>query len=142
MIDKDSHFMLIAERYSLKSRDPSRQVGCVVVSDGYVRAFGWNHFPDQIVETTEKWEKPAKHNYVIHAEIDTLRRLSLHDLIGDRVLYTTLSPCLECAKSILLYNIKEVVYKTFYDRETSIKGIALLEEAGVIVRKSETSKND
>ena len=42
----------------------------------------------------------------------------------DCVLYTTLSPCRDCAKLIIAAGLKRIVYSTLYDRE--MEGLELL----------------
>ena len=53
-------------------------------------------------------------------------------------LYTTYSPCLLCAKMIINAGICEVVYHTRYSIDDV--SLALLHEAGVIVRALEESE--
>jgi dCMP deaminase len=48
------------------------------------------------------------------------------------ILYTTTSPCFECAKLIIQAGVKKVFYCESY---RDMSGIALLEKAGIIVEQ-------
>jgi len=56
-------------------------------------------------------QRIQKNSVILHAEMDTLEnagRLS-HKIYRECTLYTTLSPCIMCTGTILLYQIPEVV---------------------------------
>ena len=71
---------------------------------------------------------------VLHAESNAITKLAKSTGSCDgATLYTTLSPCLECAKLIIQCGIKRVVYLTRY---RSTNGLDLLEKANIKVVQS------
>lgn len=64
----------------------------------------------------------------IHAEINALIKLNTTNPCK-KVLYTTLSPCVVCAKAIINARIDKVVYSEKY----CDKGLDLLVQRGIVV---------
>ena len=63
--------------------------------------------------------------YEIHAEMNYIAFAAQNGIqTKDCVLYTTLSPCRDCAKLIIAAGLKRIVYSTLYDRE--MEGLELL----------------
>lgn len=71
---------------------------------------------------------------VIHAERNALDKLVKNGGMGAKgaTLFSTHSPCLECAKSIYGAGIKEVIYNTDYRSE---EGVYFLNKCGIEVTK-------
>lgn len=106
----NSYFIALADTTSLRSKDPTTQVGCVVVDkNNHAIGLGFNGFPQGMVETEELWQRPTKYNYVIHAEANSL--LNCSDLSKAYKIYCSLYPCPNCAKLIAGAGIKKVYYK-------------------------------
>ena len=70
----------------------------------------------------------------VHAEMNALANLS-REIHKGATLYITVFPCPACAKNLLAYNIKRVVYKREYDKEESELSMKLFKEAGVEVEQ-------
>lgn len=105
--------MSIAEVVASRSKDPRTQVGCYVVDkNNKPLALGYNGFPSGVEETEELWTPENKHDYVIHAELNALLNAGC-DLTG-ATMYVTVSPCYNCAKSVIAAGIKKVYYKERY----------------------------
>jgi dCMP deaminase len=70
---------------------------------------------------------------VLHAESNAITKLakSTQSSAG-ATMYTTASPCLDCAKLIIQSGIHRLVYNELYKDE---QGINLLKKAGVIVER-------
>jgi dCMP deaminase len=94
----------------------------MIISDGY------NGTPTGFENICEDEEGHTK-AYVLHAEANAITKVarSSNSSIG-ATLYTTASPCLECAKLIIQSGIARVVYGEEY---RIADGIELLERAGV-----------
>ena len=97
------------------SDDPKTKVGAMIVGVNNDCVYGFNCFPKPVKQTKEKWERPTKYEYVVHAEINALMRCEF-DTDG-ATLYCTHKPCHRCLGHILHAKIKRVVYK--YDYNTS-----------------------
>ncbi len=92
-----------------KSKDPSTQVGAVVVSvTNKVVGLGYNGFPVGVADHPDRYDdRPTKYAMVVHAEPNALLSAGVGAWGG--TIYCTLSPCNECAKLIIQAGIKRVV---------------------------------
>ena len=63
-------YIKMAQHVKLKSKDPSTQVGNVVVGpDMEIRSAGFNGFPRGVDDDIEeRWERPDKYKWVSHGE--------------------------------------------------------------------------
>jgi len=117
ILNWDELFMSMAILFSRRSKDPSTQVGAVIVSpSNNVLGCGYNGMVS-IENNDEKfpWFKDAenyedqKYLYVVHSEVNAIINAQGKDLTGSTI-YVTLFPCNECAKLIVQSKIKKVVY--------------------------------
>lgn len=109
----DEYFMLIAQTVSLRSHDAETQVGAVIVDENHrILSTGYNGFPPGCDDDALPNLRPAKYPYMVHAEMNAIAS-SRQDL-RNSTLYTTHSPCNECAKAIITAGIKRVVYQQMY----------------------------
>ncbi len=109
----DEYFMLIAKTVSLRSHDAETQVGAIIVDENHrILSTGYNGFPPGCDDTELPNTRPAKYPYMVHAELNAIAS-SRQDL-RNATLYTTYSPCNECAKAIITAGIKRVVYEKAY----------------------------
>lgn len=133
----DEMYLKICKAAAERSRDASTQVGACIVRDKRVLVVGYNGFPSGINETAERWERPLKYAYVVHAEANCLMTAARYGIPLDQsILYVSLHPCANCAKHIVQAGIKEVVYDaTIPPRDEHEHWIAkqILEEAGVSI---------
>ena len=110
-------FMAMAEHVATWSKDPSTQVGCVIVDkQNRVVSVGFNGFPRGIKDLAERYnDKETKYLFVAHAERNALDNAPLS--VEGCTLYSPLLPCNECAKSIIQKGITKVVsYEPTEDR--------------------------
>lgn len=135
----DVHARLQAER--AKSRDPRRQVAAVIISaDGQFLGAGHNRFGAEACETPERWESPAKHPWLIHAEEDAIHDAYEHGAwwaMRGATIYCTYHPCDRCANHIVRAGIKRLVCPSVDLRDDTWgekwrTALAILEGGGVI----------
>ena len=113
-ISWEEYFMGIASLSSMRSKDPSTQVGaCIVSLDNKIIGIGYNGFPLGISDDDFPWDntgefQDTKYPYVCHAELNAIIN-STKDLHGSSI-YVTLFPCNECAKVIIQSGIKHIYY--------------------------------
>jgi dCMP deaminase len=106
----DEYFMQLARHAASRSKDPDRQVGCVLVFGRQVIATGYNGFPIGVKEDFMRWEKDKKSDYVIHAEENALLQAARQGIItAGSTAYVTRAPCHECMKKIINAGIEIVV---------------------------------
>ena len=118
-----NYFMDVAKRTSELSKDPHTKVGAVLVKDKKIKSIGYNGAPntfdDDCVPTTNNAPEMInqKNSYMIHAELNAVLNYDgkIEDLAGS-TLYTTISPCHNCALLLAQIGIKRVVYLEKYHR--------------------------
>lgn len=106
--------MSVAVLSSMRSKDPSTQVGAVIIDEKKrIIGIGYNGFPSGISDDDLPWTKTASHAqetkypYVCHAELNAL--LNRNGASGCTI-YSSLFPCHECTKLIIQAGIQEIVY--------------------------------
>jgi len=112
---------------SRNSGDPHLKVGAILIekhknvhtrgNDYSVCFEGHNHLPKPYKHLGYKDENDKTRPEVIHAEAHALSYLMKNDVIGENIhydLFSTLSPCMECAKLISLSPIKKVYFYNYY----------------------------
>jgi len=121
-------YLEIAKCWSELSYANRKKVGCIIVKDGSIISDGYNGTPKGFENDCEDLFGKTKW-YVMHAEANAILKLSKsnNSSIGS-TLYTTLSPCKDCAKLILHADIKNVYYTEKYKDRT---GIDFLESNGI-----------
>ncbi|XP_030644169.1 deoxycytidylate deaminase-like [Chanos chanos] len=99
-----------------RSKDPSTQVGAVIVNetDNKIVGTGYNGMPaglDDQFPWKRDGEEPLKKKYiyVTHGELNAIMNKSSADVKGC-TMYVTLFPCNECAKLIIQSGIRKVIY--------------------------------
>lgn len=113
----NEYFMAVAKLTAMRSKDPSTQVGALIVSsDNRILSVGYNGTPNGYNDSYFPWDREGdeletKYPYVVHAERNAILnyRGSNKDFEGARI-YVDLFPCNECAKEIIQVGIKEVYY--------------------------------
>lgn len=107
----DEYFLKIAETVALKSKDPSSQMGCVIVNPKRrIVALGYNGLIQGADESKLTLsERPMKYHFVIHSEMNALL-FTKEDLTGCTV-YNKIATCDNCLKHCLQAGIKRFVYK-------------------------------
>lgn len=122
-------YLCLAKEISTWSKDPSRKIGAVAVSDkGQVLATGYNGFPRGVEDSVERYEnKELKSKYVVHAEMNCIYNATYNgiSLDGSSLYVFGLPPCSECAKGIIQVGIKEVFYS--YDERVPDKWLTSLD---------------
>lgn len=147
-ISWDEYFMGVALLASLRSKDPSTQVGaCIVGPDNIILSTGYNGFPRGCSDDEFPWEREGletetKYPFVVHAELNAILNAGGKSLRDARI-YVALFPCNECAKSIIQAGIREVIYLS--DKYAHTPGTRMskrmLHAAGVELRQLQPSRD-
>lgn len=114
----DLRFLDLAKFVSSWSKDPSTQVGAVIV-DPYKRivSLGYNGFPMGISDDDNRLsDRDTKYKMIVHGEMNAI--LFANTSLKECSLYTfPFMPCPRCASMIIQTGIKRVVsYKNISDR--------------------------
>ena len=142
MANWDARFLELAAHLSRWSKDPSTQVGCVVVGpDREIRSTGFNGFPRGIEDNAERLEnRERKYPLVCHAEENAIMHAArIGVALKGCLAYVTWPPCTRCARSLIQAGISEIVYPAGLTiperwREDFAISSGMLNEAGVSVR--------
>jgi dCMP deaminase len=143
----DSYYLAVCRVVATRSKDPSTQLGCVIVGPAHeIRSTGYNSFPRGIRDDVPgRAERPEKYLWVEHAERNAIYNAArAGTALEGCTLYVELMPCMDCARGIVQAGIVEVVVDAdrmrqyssrFYDPQFRQAEI-LLEEAQVRVRRA------
>jgi len=145
----DDYFMSVAFLSSMRSKDPSTQVGaCIVNADNIILGIGYNGFPIGCGDSVLPWTKvgdelDTKYPFVCHAEMNAILNKCHADIRGSRI-YVVLFPCNECAKMIIQSGIREVVFvkDTYHDTNSSKASRRMFELSGVSTRQHVPTKKE
>lgn len=106
-----ARFMGLAKEIASWSKDPSTQVGAVIVRpDKTICSVGFNGFPHGVKDDPLAIaNRDTKLLRTIHAELNAILS-SKEPLIGYSLFVWPLQPCAQCAAAIIQGGIKEVYY--------------------------------
>lgn len=111
MVDPwDKRFFDQARFVSRWSKDPSTQVGAVIVRpDLTIVSQGFNGFPRGVLDADYRlFDRDLKYKFMVHAEANAI--LSAHGSTDECTIYTyPFPPCNVCAGLIIQSGIKRVV---------------------------------
>lgn len=139
--------MEIAYSVAKLSYAERRQVGCVIIKDQQIVSFGYNGTPTGFDNSCEDKVNDCKNSCscggcessvtkqeVLHAESNALTKIAKSTMSSNGAeLYTTTSPCFECAKLIIQSGITTVYYNETY---RDMSGVELLEKANIKVERT------
>lgn len=141
--DWDSYFMEIAKVVASRSNCSRRKVAAVIVRDKRIISTGYNGTPRGLKNCFEggcpRCNSDAPSGTALeeclcsHGEENAIVQAAYHGIaIKGATLYTTFSPCLQCAKMIINSGLIEVVYLERYSIDYTSSRI--LKQAGVKLR--------
>lgn len=109
MTNWDERFLHLALHVSRWSKDPSTQVGAVIVRpDRTIASVGYNGFPRGVVDDHRLHTREDKYPLVVHAEMNAV--LNAREPLNGYTLYLWPLPCCSrCAVHIIQAGIKRVV---------------------------------
>lgn len=107
----DYRFLALARLVSTWSKDPSTQVGAVIVTpDHRVVSLGYNGLPRGVQDSTARLhDRDTKYRLVLHAEENALLFADSHLLRGATLYTYPLPPCAPCASKLVQVGLGRVV---------------------------------
>ncbi len=126
--DRDSKYMGLAWMHAAFSKDPSTQVGAVIVSkNNKILGSGYNGPFQSVDDNSFSWERPpeddpdafSKYDVVVHAEVNAMDCCAPKKL-QKSTLYVIALPCPHCMKEIGRKKIGRVVYGEFQSTKSSM----------------------
>jgi dCMP deaminase len=129
------------------STDPSTQNAAILVRGGEILERAANKFPEGVIETPERWERPEKYSWVGHAERRVIHKAARKGIATEgATMYVPWFACAPCGGAIVDAGIAEVIGHTNPEKWTmemdSVKGrkdwmktieiaLKMFDEAGV-----------
>jgi dCMP deaminase len=134
----EEYFMQIAEVVATRSSCLRRHVGAVIVKNRQILATGYNGVPRGIVHCEErgclrdKLRIPSGERYELcrglHAEQNAIIQAAYHGAaVNGSELFSTLQPCVTCAKMLINAGIEAVHFRGIFPDELSME---IFKEAG------------
>lgn len=111
--ERDSKYMGLAWVMASFSKDPSTQVGALIIDPKNNKPLGWgyNGPPSMISDANMDWSRPNKYDWIIHAEENAIDHSNC--ILHGTHLYVTHMPCKKCILKIVNQGIKRVIYTNF-----------------------------
>ena len=109
----DERFLELAKQIASWSKDPSTQVGCVVVGpDREIRSTGFNGLPRGIEDSEDRLNnREIKYPMICHAEENAIMHAARIGIsLKDCTAYVTWPPCTRCARSLIQAGVSEIIY--------------------------------
>ncbi len=133
----DKLYMDIAIRLSEESKCPRKRVGCVILTESGLLAPGFN---GHACGGPNEWEYTENGNpEVVHAELNATGKMLEEGVsLKGATAYTTLCPCLDCAKLFVRAKLKRVVFLEDY-RKTD--GLDYLMKYSILTEKYNENKD-
>jgi len=129
---RDQALMAVARIMAARSTCNRRQVGAVLAVDGRILSTGYAGAPSGLPHCSPSvCDLTTPCTRTVHAEANAIAFAARNGIrMEGATLYTTLSPCIDCAKLLINSGVKKVVYAEQY-RTTD--GLDLLRSVGVII---------
>ena len=132
MPNYNKYFRRILKETAEMSTCSRVQVGCVIVRDGRIISTGWNGVPAEKKHCSDHFKEGGwkgtesylseEHNkwsiqHELHAETNAIGYAAKNGVsTKGAALYTSVSPCIDCAKLIIAAGIEQVYWAKKYDR--------------------------
>jgi dCMP deaminase len=94
------------------SKDPNTKVGGLLLYPDTLQIIstGYNGFPRGINESSERWGRPQKYNYVVHAEMNMIYNSAKNgSCTNGSIAVITLFPCNNCALALVQSGISTIL---------------------------------
>lgn len=139
------YFIEVAKLVSKKGSCTRRQIGAVIVKDNMLVSTGYNGTPRGVKNCNEGGCERCNNPDVqsgsnlheclcVHAEENAIVQAAYQGIsTKGAVLFTSLCPCLYCAKTIVNAGIRKVFYNEAYAMDMAT--ISLFKDAGVEIEK-------
>jgi dCMP deaminase len=105
-------YKLASVQAELFSKDPSKKVCALFIApeSHQILSAGYNGLPRKIKETDERWNKPEKYNFIVHAEKNGIYNACRNGVsLKDSICIVTFFPCSECARALIQVGVKTII---------------------------------
>lgn len=108
----DNYFISIASLVSTRSKDPSNQVGAVLVKDNIILSTGFNGFPRKCDDSKiERYNRPLKYTWTVHAEENALLNAARQGIstLKSTMYITPMKPCSKCVRDMIQSGVTKII---------------------------------
>lgn len=133
----DQWFLGMATYVSSASKDPSTQVGAVIIRpDRTIASLGYNGFPRGIADNERLHDRDVKYELIVHAEMNAV--LNAKEKLNGCTLYSyPIPPCSHCCVHLVQCGIRRLVSVMNYPerwQKSVDQTIAICKEVGIEFR--------
>lgn len=104
---------ILSQTYHIatKSKDKSTQLGSILInSKGVVIGSGVNNFPEFVLQSVDRYQRPHKYYYTEHAERDCIfKAVKSNQNVNGSIMFCPWFACADCARSIIKCGVKCVI---------------------------------
>lgn len=130
--------LLDCYRLAQTSPDPSTQNAAFILDEvsAEVLMSDINRFPDGVSESSERWERPAKYQYIEHAERNVVYGCAKEGIkTNGKIMLVCWAACTDCARAIIQSGVKTLITHRAGDNHTWEESIKvadqMMKEAGI-----------
>lgn len=115
----DKRYIELSQLVSTWSKDPSTQVGAVIVRENKsIESVGFNGFPKGVKDTAERLEdRSIKYPLTIHAEENAMRFATNKDYTSSKIYVYPCQPCGPCLSKLAQNGLNDVITVREVDSE-------------------------
>lgn len=130
-----NRFLELARLVGSWSKDTSTKVGAIAIGDAkQILAEGYNGLPRGVRDLPERFTRPQKYDWTLHAEANVVAHAARQVLAGSTVVVTHCC-CAQCAALLINAGVAKVMYdgsaKTNMPEEKFVIARQMFKEAGV-----------
>lgn len=127
-----NYYMKVALETGQLSYSTRKKVGCIAVKDDKIISIGYNGSLPGTSNVLED-ENGVTKQTVVHAEANCLLKLAAStESSKGAALFLTLSPCIECAKMIIVSGVTTLYYNEIYRDRAGLDFIEQYSKINVI----------
>jgi dCMP deaminase len=108
----NKYYQLAKYQAELFSKDPSKKVAAILIARDthQILSTGYNGICRRLKESEERWSRPKKLEYVIHAESNAICNAARSGIkIENSICVVTMFPCVDCCKALIQSGIDTIV---------------------------------
>ena len=146
----DDIYMELATNLAKRSHCVKMKVGAVIAKETRIVSLGYNGPPADTHNCDQEWPEEGcplsskgSCSLAVHAEENAILYAAKNKVgLEGSTLYTTLSPCLPCARMIYTTGIKKIYYLNSYAEYKGLdsdEGVVFLEKFGVDIARFPTT---
>lgn len=132
------HWLREAYRFASRhSDDPVTWNGAILLPDSGFPVFGTNRLPTGTSRLPERLERPAKYDFIVHAEQDAIFQAAVKGVsTRGATLFCPWAPCTACARAIIQAELSHLVAHKQMHEKTPERWAADIERAVTLLREA------